>query len=75
MVQSTLTPRWFSLSEDSVNDFFKVIEVKWFWVRYSEFLSVQARLQTINPGPDSAQLRTDWNLEMRSALELVVELK
>lgn len=41
----------------------------------SEFLSVQARLQTLNPGPDSAQVRTDWNLEMRSALELVVEVK
>ena len=68
-----------------------MIEVKWFWVRYSiirlmepnlvgylvvsEFLSVQARLQTLNPGPDSAQVRTDWNLEMRSALELVVEVK
>ena len=41
----------------------------------SEFLSVQARLQTLNPGPDSAQVRTDWNLEILSALELVVELK
>ena len=41
----------------------------------SEFLSVHARLQTLNPGPDSAQVRTDWNLEILSALELVVELK